>query len=502
MKLTLGRKLFLYTAATLIAVLFVTFLVLERTQARQWEGYLQAQSIAFARFATPEVLKLFRGEFAAPQDVRLGGVSDFLGLNRDLVRIEIISGSGRPLYRSPLFPGHETLVIPAVFEQIAPQRLGQPGTSSEILRLDDGRRLLDLLTPAYGPTGTLVLSIRYLISFDSVDQRLEQMRGRFLLVAVFTTLLSIVLAAVLVRKVTRPILELTSGVRAIGQGELQTQLDISGRDEIAALGEAFNEMVANLVRHRQALTEQHDALQAANAELNQVQDQLLRSERLAAIGQLAAGVSHEIDNPVGIILGYAELLLEDLPEDDPRREDVLAIIDECRRCRRITGGLLGLARTAPEERIAIDLPGLVDNVFVSLRPQKLFRGIELQLQAEPGLPNIPGDIDRLRQVLVNLLLNAGQALDGRGRIVVSLFSREQEICLRVSDNGPGVPPELRERIFEPFVSSKPKEQGTGLGLPLCRKLVEDHGGRLDLEESTSGASFLLVFPLLEAGKML
>jgi len=502
MKLTLGRKLFLYTAATLIAVLFVTFLVLERTQARQWEGYLQEQSVAFARFATPEVLKLFRGEFAAPADVKLGALADFLGLNRDLVRIEIVSGSGRSLYRSPLFHGYENLRIPEELEQVDVQRLAQPGTSSRVLYLAGGRRLLDLLSPAYGPTGTLVLSIRYLISYDSVDQRLEEMRGRFLMVAVFTTLLSIVLAAVLVRKVSRPLLSLTDGVRAIGQGELETRLQIGGHDEIAALGNAFNEMVDSLARHRQALTEKNDALQAANAELKQVQDQLLRSERLAAIGQLAAGVSHEIDNPVGIILGYAELLLEDLAGDDPRRDDVLAIIDECRRCRRITGGLLGLARTAPEERIEVDLPGLVDNVFVSLRPQKLFRGIRLQLQADTELPTIPGDIDRLRQVLVNLLLNAGQALDGQGNIVVSLFAREQEVCLRVADDGPGVPEELRERIFEPFVSSKPKEQGTGLGLPLCRKLVEDHGGRLDLEESASGASFLLVLPRAEAGKML
>lgn len=502
MKLTLGRKLFLYTAATLIAVLFVTFLVLERTQARQWEGYLQEQSVAFARFATPEVLKQFRGEFAAPSADKLGGLSDFLRLNRDLVRIEIVSGSGRLLYGSPLFPGYRSLAIPKSLEQIDPQRLKQHGTNTKILHLGDGQRLLDLITPAYGPTGTLVLSIRYLISYDSVDQRLEQMRSRFLLVAVFTTLLAIVLAGGLVRKVTRPIQDLTDGVRAIGKGELQTQLRIGGHDEIAALGNAFNEMVANLARHRQALTEKNHALQAANAELNRVQDQLLRSERLAAIGQLAAGVSHEIDNPVGIILGYAELLLEDLSEDDPRRDDVLAIIDECRRCRRITGGLLGLARTAPEERIAIDLGGLVDNVFVSLRPQKLFRGITLHLQADPGLSSVPGDIDRLRQVLVNLLLNAAQALAGSGHIEVRVFERDHNLCLRVSDDGPGVPAELRGRIFEPFVSSKPKEQGTGLGLPLCRKLVEDHGGSLDLEESASGASFLMILPLPDQGKML
>jgi signal transduction histidine kinase len=210
-------------------------------------------------------------------------------------------------------------------------------------------------------------------------------------------------------------------------------------------------------------------------------------------------VSHEIDNPVGIILGYAELLYEDLPEGDPRREDVRAIIEECKRCKRITGGLLGFARTASGPVAAIDLAALAEQTLASLRPQKLFREVELRLQAASPLPQLVGDADQLRQVLVNLLLNAAQAMAGRGRLTVTLRREGEQAVLEVADSGPGVPPELRERIFEPFFSTKRSGEGTGLGLAICRKLVEDHGGRLTVAEGAAGgARFRIELPLRAA----
>jgi len=500
MKFTLGRKLFLYTVATLILVLLATFFVLERTQAGQWESYLRGQSIAFARLATPEVLKLFRGDITTPLQVDFGAISDFLGLNRDLVRFSLVATDGRELYISPLFPGYAGIPIPETIGAVPAERLEQEQTTVEVLKLADGRRLLDLVTPALGREGTQILSVRYLISYNSVDRRLDAMRRRFLAVAAGSVLLSILLAAAMSRRLNRPIQQLTAGVRAIGQGDLQTQIRVAGRDEISTLGRAFNEMAENLSQHRRALTEKNLALTRANLELREIQEQLLRSERLAAIGQLAAGVSHEIDNPVGIILGHAELLLEDLPPDDSRREDVRAIIDECRRCRRITGGLLGLARSAPGEKVLVDLPGLVDSVFASLRPQKLFRGVALRLRAEPQLPPVWGDTDHLRQVLVNLLLNGAQAMQGEGAVLIRLSVEGEEVVVRVQDTGPGVPEAMREKIFEPFVTTKGREEGTGLGLSLCRKLIEDHGGRLELEASEKGACFRLLLPAARGEK--
>ncbi|ORJ62857.1 sensor histidine kinase [Geothermobacter hydrogeniphilus] len=495
MKMTIGRKLFLYTSSLLVVVLLATFLLLERNQSRQWEEYLQEQSFSFARFATPEVLKLFRGQFQDGDRQTIEHIGEFLSFNQDLIRFSLYAPGGRILFQSQRFPAFRDLDIPDDWQALSPERLQQGELSSMTRRLPDGRRVLDLLVPAHGPTGARMLTARYLVSYDRVDRRLVEARQRFALIAICALGVSLLLAAVAARRFTRPLKILTEGVRAIGEGDLQTRIPMERNDEIGALAAAFNQMVAGLAASRSALTETNRQLRRANDELRDMQEQLLRSERLAAIGQLAAGVSHEIDNPVGIILGYAELLCEDLPADDPRREDVLAIIEECRRCRRITGGLLGLARTAPDEVLPVDLAALVSSVLESLQPQKLFRRVDLELQAAPQLPAISGDPDRLRQVFVNLLLNAAQAMGGCGRVVVTLGIEEESLVARVHDNGPGVPPGMEESIFQPFVTTKGCEEGTGLGLSLCRKLIEDQGGRLELAAADAGACFKLIFPL-------
>lgn len=494
MKLTIGRKLFVYTSSILVVVLLMTFLVLERHQARQWEEYLLAQSQSFARFATPEVLKLFRGQFQSGDNRAVRQVTELLAFNQDLVQFSLHAPEGRVLFQSSRYPTFQTLEIPKNVLELSSARLAGDDLNATTRRLEGDHRVLDLLVPAFGPTGAKVLSARYLISYDRVDRRLLEVREWFAVIAVTALSISLLLAAIVARRFTRPLKELTQGVRAIGDGDLHTQIPIVRNDEVGVLATAFNDMAASLGTSRSELTETNQRLRHANSELRDIQAQLLRSERLAAIGQLAAGVSHEIDNPVGIILGYAELLFDDLDPDDDRREDVQAIIDECRRCRRITGGLLGLARTAPEEVLPVDLVDLIESVFETLRPQKLFRDIQLNLYAEDSLPVVSGDTDRLRQVLVNLFLNGAQAMQGEGRLEVSLTQQNNSLVALIRDTGPGIPAGMEESIFQPFVTTKGAEEGTGLGLPLCRKLIEDHGGQLELESVESGACFRLALP--------
>ncbi len=502
MKITLGKKLFFYTSGTLVVLLVSTFLVLEHNQARQWEQHLQAQSESFARFATPELLKAFRGIFPTETTPALQDVLDFLGVNRDLIRFYLLAPGGRVLVTSPVFPDFADGKPLATPEETLSRRLREPQPTVQTLTLADGSRVLDVIAPAFGPTGEQVLSVRYLISYASVDARLAEVRNYFLRIALITVGGSLLLAALVARRITRPIKELTDGARAIARGRLQTQISSRRGDEIGTLAGAFNEMAESLQRSQAELTEKNLALTDANEELRQMQEHLIRAERLAAIGQLAAGVSHEIDNPVGIILGYAELLLEDLHAGDPRRDDVKAIIEECRRCKRITGGLLSFARTSRGRREPVVLQALIEGTIASLRPQKLFKEVEIQVSftPEPPMP-VTGDADQLRQVLVNLMLNAAQAMVGQGRLCVELRREEAWAILEVADSGPGIPEELRERIFEPFFSTKPRGEGTGLGLSVCRKLVENHGGRLSAASGADGgALFRLELPLTPAEK--
>jgi signal transduction histidine kinase len=190
--------------------------------------------------------------------------------------------------------------------------------------------------------------------------------------------------------------------------------------------------------------------------------------------------------------------MEDLTEDVQRCADLQAIIDECHRCRWITGGLLGFARIQSDSRESVDLVSLIAATVESLQPQKLFREVSFKQEKTPPESRVivTADSDRLRQVLVNLFLNAAQAMHGVGEIILSLDVHPESVSLLVADSGPGVKTEFLERIFEPFFSTKASGEGTGLGLSLCRKLIEDHNGQLSLEPtSVGGAHFKLTLPM-------
>jgi signal transduction histidine kinase len=499
----LRRKLLIYTGGIVAVVLLATFMLLERNQAQAWEDYLFNQSLSFARLATPELLKRFRGSFPPDEPTDIAGMHEFLGLNRDLVQFSLLSATGRRLYQSSQFENFQGVDLQQLANQNLAARLSAKRTTMITHQLADGRRLLDLLEPAFGPTGQQVVLVRYLISYDSIDARMQESRRNFIIVAVFALLGCLLMVNLVARRITRPIESLKEGSRSLAKGNLETRIAVESRDEIGALAQAFNDMAESLSISRGELTSKNEELSRANEHLQSMQKQLLRSERLAAIGQLAAGVSHEIDNPVGIILGHAELLLEDLDDRDPLRDDVLAIIEECRRCKRITGGLLGFARAPEGIQDRIELTLLIEESLASLRPQKLFKNVDLQFHMPPDELVVTGDADQLRQVMINTLLNAAQAMQGTGELQITLIRKDEEAIILIDDGGPGIPAPDREKVFQPFFSTKAHGEGTGLGLPLCRKLVEAQGGQIVVEDAPLGGARLVIsLPLEISGKIL
>lgn len=496
MKLTLGQKLFIYTSLLLVLLLCATFLFLERIETRQWEEYLQTQSLSFSRLATPELQKRFRGDFStSPADGR-SEYFDFLAINRDLVTFSFASATGRVIYRSPRFPDFIDLEFSDDQLFTAAMEVDLPsGVRCRTEKLPQGGRLFAVEVPALGPSGDPVLYARFIFSYDSVDQRIDEVRTHFVRLLLVSVLASFFLAGVVAKQMVRPIRELNRAVLAVSAGDLQTRIRVTGADEIGELSRAFNEMAASLAISRAELTGANDALIDANLELRQMQEGLLRAERLAAIGQLAAGVSHEIDNPVGIILGLAELMREETPPDDFRYEDLQAIIEECKRCRRITGGLLGFARSSVGALGEVDLAPLVMSTLDALRPQKLFKQVEIVVHAEE-LPPLQVDADQIRQVLINLCLNAAQAMSGSGRLTVALARQDDFVLVDVSDTGPGIPPSALEQVFAPFYSTKGRGEGTGLGLSICRRLIEEHRGELTVVNLPErGALFRIRLPI-------
>jgi signal transduction histidine kinase len=501
MKLTLGQKLFVYTSLLLVLLLCATFLFLERIETRQWEEYLQTQSLSFSRLATPELQKRFRGDFSGGPAAGRPEHFDFLAINRDLVTFAFASATGRSIYRSPRFPDFIDLafsddqLFAGAMDVDAPS-----GARYRTEQLPQGGRLFAVEVPALGPSGDPVLYARFIFSYDSVDQRINEVRAHFVKLLLVSLLASFFLAGVVAKHMVRPIRELNRAVLAVASGDLQTRIRVTGTDEIGELSRAFNEMAASLAVSRAGLTDANDALIDANLELRQMQEGLLRAERLAAIGQLAAGVSHEIDNPVGIILGLAELMLEETAPADFRYEDLRAIIAECKRCRRITGGLLGFARSSVGALGEVDLAQLVMATLDALRPQKLFKHVEIVVHAQ-ALPPLQVDADQIRQVLINLCLNAAQAMSGCGRLTVELSRQDDSVLVEVSDTGPGIPPPALEQVFAPFYSTKGRGEGTGLGLSICRRLIEEHHGELTVANLPgSGALFRIRLPIASPEK--
>jgi len=230
--------------------------------------------------------------------------------------------------------------------------------------------------------------------------------------------------------------------------------------------------------------------------MKKINSQLFRSEKLASLGKLAAGVAHEINNPLTGILTNSSLLLEDLPADDPRREDVEVMVHETIRCREIVKRLLDFARqTKPQKRLA-DINALIENIILLVRNQASFRNILIEKKLDE-IPEVLVDPDQIQQVFVNIILNAAEAMTKGGVLTVTsgTSSSGEYLVIKIADTGPGISEEVRERIFDPFYTTK--EHGTGLGLSISYGIVEQHGGTIGVESSLGkGSTFVIQLPVL------
>ena len=255
---------------------------------------------------------------------------------------------------------------------------------------------------------------------------------------------------------------------------------------------AFNGMAAQLRAEREALERRLHELEQTTIELKAAQQQLIHGEKLASVGRLAAGVAHEIGNPLAAILGFVELLRSgDLPE--AQAEEFLARIhSETERIHRIIRDLLDFSRRDPDDELtaqSADPREVIADAVNLVRPQKASKQVEIQIEIEPGIGLVLGPARRLTQVVLNLLLNAIDALEGKGCVRIEVHRISAERCvLVVTDDGPGLPQQVLDHLFEPFTTTKPPGKGTGLGLAVCHALVEGMGGEITAKNRASGGA--------------
>jgi signal transduction histidine kinase len=226
-----------------------------------------------------------------------------------------------------------------------------------------------------------------------------------------------------------------------------------------------------------------------------MQAHLVQSEKLAGVGKLAAGVAHEINNPLTCVLTNTSLILSDLPPDDPRREDLQTVVDETLRCRRIVKGLLDFARQTKPQKQKLDINKVAEDVITLVRNQASFQNITIRADLNSSIPKVLADADQMRQVVLNIILNAADAMPQGGEIRVSslLNPITSQVMLRISDTGPGIPVEIQDKLFEPFFTTK--TTGTGLGLAIAYGIMERHRGALSIESSLGqGTTIVVILP--------
>jgi len=251
------------------------------------------------------------------------------------------------------------------------------------------------------------------------------------------------------------------------------------------------------------LEENLNQLAQSHKELSEAQQQLIQSEKMASVGQLAAGVAHEVNNPLGTILLYSHMLLEKLGDKDTRREELETIAKEATRCRDIVRGLLDFARQRKLQIENIDLNQILDEVLSLALKQPSFQKVEIVKTLDPSLPLIGGDPVQLKEVFLNIVSNAGEAMPDGGKVTVSsrFNNRGGNIEVTIRDTGLGIAPENLNKIFMPFFTTKKIGQGTGLGLAIAYGIVKMHRGSIDVEsKQKEGTIFVVKFPVIHPVK--
>jgi two-component system, NtrC family, sensor kinase len=404
------------------------------------------------------------------------------------------------------------------------------------------------LSAAWVLQGRTVGGIRAELPLDDLREMLFRSQAIVFLYVFLTAFLLVVMGSLLLsRVIINPLKRLVQMSERIAEGDLESPTGTSGGDEVGKLFSSFTHMASRLREDRAKMEEYIQSLEKVNRELRRAQDEVIRSEKLASIGRLAAGVAHEVGNPTGAILGYLDLLIKGGLTPGEEREILRRTGNEAERVRRIIRELLDFARPSPRMEEEVEINQVIDRALSLLSHQKkVWEQIRVVKKFQPDLPKWKGDSHQLQQVMVNLFLNAADALssadpaqtgkerelrittrallleeasgrldappqrrkeDSPGRNYSLLRSRRDPqdslprevraaLEVEVEDTGPGIPPEALGKVFEPFYSTKPPGEGTGLGLAICLRILESYGGKISVRsEKDQGTLFIIQLPI-------
>ncbi len=451
-----------------------------------------------------------------PMGVLYGGIL----LNRNY---EIVDRVKEIVFREEKYKGRETgtatifqgdlRISTNVTDQEGKRAIGTR-VSEEVKRavLDGGRPwndrafvVRDWYITAYEPIKNIEDKIIGILYVGTLEKPYLDTANRVMLTFTVLALLSVILLLVILyfatTSIIRPLQGMVVATQQIAKGDLDHKVEVQSRDEVGDLAASFNQMTEKLKAANEELIEWGTTLEKKvkerTRELEEMQAHLIQSEKLAGLGKLAAGIAHEINNPLGGILIYSHLLLEDAKKETPQHENLKKIIKETTRCKNIVKGLLEFARPKEPEMTPTDINDTVDRALSIFERQALFQNIEIRKDYSE-LPKIVADGAQIQQVFTNIIANAAEAMDGNGVLTIKTCLSGQSDCIRIEfgDTGHGIKEEDMPRLFEPFFTTKEVGKGTGLGLAISYGIVQKHQGSIEVRsEAGKGSTFTVILPL-------
>lgn len=360
-------------------------------------------------------------------------------------------------------------------------------------------------------------TVRLILSLEKVNLLVDQATMTSALLTVVVLILTIIMLTLLIQFITKPLDMLVKVTDQVSRGDLEQRLEIDQEDEIGHLARTFNRMIESLKQSRDEIEEYNRNLEQKIIErtlaLEDVQSQLVQSEKMSAIGQLAAGVAHELNNPLGGILGYAQFALEKMKKQESRGEELPGlknyiryledIESQSRRCKNIVQNLLRFSRSSCiHDFDDLDINQIISETCTFVEHQLHMNQIDLVVDLAPDIPSIFGNAGQLQQVFTNMIINAMHASQPDSVVTIkTMFSPALgefggTIEVAIIDQGAGIAAEIINKIFEPFFTTKEVGKGTGLGLSVSYGIIKDHGGEIKVDsEVGKGTTFSIILPI-------
>ena len=396
-------------------------------------------------------------------------------------------------------------------------KIGQRASDSDIIQAQGMKELvkkirssetgqhkqLILCSPLYREKMTPIGALKVIFSLKETDQQIAQSKKLLVTYILFDAAILILFGTwLLSRYLVKPVNKIIRLTEQIAQGELDAIAHLTDRNEIGQLSAALSRMAERLNEEKQKVLDQIRSLEEKNLQLQQAQQEIIQSEKLASVGRLAAGVAHEIGNPIGIILGYIQLLLTHRLDEQEKTDCLQRMNAETERVNGIIRNLLDYAQPSAEHTEALDLNRIIEETHALISYQKKYQHITVSFDLDQGIPLVTSDEKLLRQILINLTLNALDAMPQEGTL--GYKTAEEQISGRtcvsftLTDSGTGITPDNIGKIFDPFFTTKEPGKGTGLGLSNVQRIVDAMGGKIRVTSTPGqGTAFTVLFPVIK-----